>query len=96
MPTGKPAWLAVDLADASRTAAFGDFTGRSYASASGDEHGLMPAALPRYVVEAIEDKAMFRDLSRPPGVVYRVTGIGFGPRRDIQAVVQMLYRKKKE
>ncbi|MGI4777526.1 MAG: pilus assembly PilX family protein [Janthinobacterium lividum] len=94
--SGKPAWQTVDLADSARTAAFGEFTGRSFATASGDARGLMPAALPRYVVEAIEDKELFRDLSRPPGLVYRVTAMGFGPRRDIQAVVQMLYRKKKE
>ncbi|RZL52316.1 MAG: hypothetical protein EOP70_16825 [Variovorax sp.] len=93
---GRPAWQTVDLSDNARTAAFGEFTGRSFASASGDGHGVMPAALPRYVVEAIEDREPFRDLSKPPGLVYRVTAMGFGPRRDIQAVVQMVYRKRKD
>ena len=26
------------------------------------------------------------------GSLYRVTGIGFGPRRDVQAVLQTVYR----
>ena len=92
--SGKPAWQTVDLADETRTAAFGQFTGRAFATAAGNERGLMPAVPPRYIVEALEDKQPFRDLTKPSGVVYRVTALGFGSRRDIQAVVQMLYRKK--
>lgn len=94
--SGKPAWQTVDLADSSRTAAFGQFTGRAFVTAAGAERGLMPAAPPRYIVEALEDHELFRDLTRPPSLVYRVTAMGFGTRRDIQAVVQMLYRKKKD
>ncbi|MDB5877778.1 MAG: hypothetical protein JWQ41_1192 [Variovorax sp.] len=94
--TGKPAWQTVDLADETRTAAFGQFTARTFATAAGNERGLMPAVPPRYIVEALEDKPLFRDLTQPSGVVYRVTALGFGSRRDIQAVVQMLYRKKKD
>ena len=94
--SGKPAWQTVDLADETRTAAFGQFTARTFATAAGNERGLMPAVPPRYIVEALEDKQLFRDLTQPSGVVYRVTALGFGSRRDIQAVVQMLYRKKKD
>lgn len=94
--SGKPAWQTVDLADETRTAAFGQFTARAFATAAGNERGLMPALPPRYIVEALEDRQLFRDLTQPPDVVYRVTAMGFGSRSDIQAVVQMLYRKKKD
>ncbi|MGJ7579070.1 pilus assembly protein [Variovorax sp. RHLX14] len=93
---GKPVWQTVDLADESRTATFGQFTGRAFATAAGNEHGLMPAVPPRYIIEALEDRQLFRDLTQPSGLVYRVTALGFGSRQDIQAVVQMLYRKKKD
>ena len=93
---GKPVWQTVDLADDDRTVAFGQFTGRAFVTAGGAERGLMPAAPPRYIVEALEDKELFRDLTMPPGRVYRVTAMGIGTRQDIQAVVQLLYRKKKD
>ena len=93
---GKPVWQTVDLTDEARTVAFGQFTGRSFVTAAGSARGLMPAAPPRYIVEALEDKEMFSDLTKPAGLVYRVTSMGFGTRRDIQAVVQLLYRKKKD
>ena len=94
--TGKPVWQTVDLADETRTAGFGEFTGRSFPTAAGASRGLMPATRPRYIVEAIEDAELFRDLAKPPGLAYRITAMGFGPRPDIQAVVQLLYRKKKD
>ena len=93
---GKPVWQTVDLADATRTASFGQFTGRTFAAAGGKERGLMPETPPRYIVEALEDHELFQDLTKPPSLVYRATAMGFGSRRDIQAVVQMLYRKKKD
>jgi type IV pilus assembly protein PilX len=87
--TGKPAWLTVDLAAGSRAAEFGQFTGRDFAAGG---PGIKPAAKPRYVMEPIRDPAD-RDLgSSSPKYIYRVTAMGFGPRPDIQAVVQMIYR----
>lgn len=92
--SGKPAWLTVDFTDTSSsgtTVAFGTFTGRSFAVGT---LGAQPVAAPRYVVEAIPDQgAASRDKTAPElNFVYRVTSMGFGPREDIQAVVQMVYR----
>lgn len=88
---GKPAWLAVDFTVTSggaKTAAFGDFTSRAFAAGS---TGVQPAKKPRYVVEPIPDPGN-RDLSAPSSYLYRVTAMGFGPRDDIQAVTQIIYR----
>ncbi|VTY39398.1 Uncharacterised protein [Xylophilus ampelinus] len=99
--TGKPVWLAVDFTDSSssaRSAAFGDFTQRTFEAAlSGDGLGLMPARKPRYLIEVLPDAdaGQFLDAqAAAPKPVYRVTAMGFGPRPDIQAVVQMIYRKE--
>jgi type IV pilus assembly protein PilX len=93
---GKPVWQEIDFTDAARTAGFGEFTGRSFASGAGDERGMRPALAPRYIVEAVDDRELLSDLSTPPTPVYRITVMGFGPRRDIQAVLQTLYRKRKD
>lgn len=95
--TGKPAWVAVDFnatGNAAPTAEYGDFTGRTF-TAGGP--GIQPARRPRYVIEPIEDKAGIGAAGRNlgadnPKYVFRVTSMGFGPRADIQAVVQMIYR----
>ena len=91
--SGKPAWLAVDFTlttgSSVATTAFGDFTGRSFSYGT---TGIQPSKKPRYVVEPIRDQG-YRDLGDPePHYVYRVTAMGFGPRDDIQAVMQMIYR----
>jgi type IV pilus assembly protein PilX len=89
--TGKPAWLTVDFTNTSssaRTAVFGQFTNRSFASGS---LGIQPSKPPRYIIEPIPDP----DRDQSSGVttyIYRVTAMGFGPRDDIQAVLQMIYR----
>ena len=93
--TGKPVWLTVNFTDTSSSAPtteFGAFTGRSFASGS---NGIMPRRKPRYVIEAIPDTAVHGDASigAPAKYVYRVTAMGFGPRDDIQAVTQMIFRK---
>jgi type IV pilus assembly protein PilX len=95
--TGKPAWITADfdLSDSEAVAAvYGDFTGRTFAAGGS---GIQPARKPRYVIEAIPDKAGTGSASRnlgldDPKYVFRVTSMGFGPRADIQAVVQMIYR----
>jgi type IV pilus assembly protein PilX len=98
--TGKPAWLTVDFTvdtATARTTALGTFTGRGFASvvAGGQALGVQPAKTPRYIIEPIAD-VLERDLGtgtgKPPSYVYRVTAMGFGPRADIQAMTQMLYR----
>lgn len=90
--TGKPAWLTVDFENISSSApsvAYGTYTGRTFQFGNS---GVQPAAAPRYIVELIRDPGE-RDLgSTEAKFIYRVTAMGFGPRTDVQAVVQMLYR----
>ncbi|MES2533093.1 MAG: PilX N-terminal domain-containing pilus assembly protein [Pseudomonadota bacterium] len=97
---GQPVWLTVDFVAPqarSRTVSFGEFTGRSFAAADADGgNGLMPALKPRYIIEAVPDGEVFADLRRKTGYVYRVTALGFGPRQDVQALLQMVYRKKRD
>lgn len=90
--TGKPAWLTVDFTVVGNNAAttpFGLFTGRSFASGA---TGIQPSKPPRYVIEPIEDPVN-RDLTGGNlSYIYRVTAMGFGPRGDIQAMTQIIYR----
>lgn len=91
--TGKPAWLLADFTNDDNDApstAFGDFTGRTFAAGN---VGVQPAKVPRYIIEPISDP-LNRDktFDKPPTFIYRVTAMGFGPRDDIQAVTQILYR----
>jgi type IV pilus assembly protein PilX len=93
--TGRPVWLTAnfDFSDSSSGApstAYGTFTGRTFAAGS---TGIQPFQSPRYVIEAIRDPAHRDSGDLSPRYVYRVTAIGFGPRKDIQAVMQMIYRK---
>jgi type IV pilus assembly protein PilX len=87
--TSKQAWLTADFTAAGSSAAttqFGAFTGRSFAAGA---PGIQPAKAPRYIIELVPDPV--GDMSNPT-YLYRVTAMGFGPRADIQAVLQMLYR----
>lgn len=84
--SGKPAWLTVDFTNTAAnapTTAFGSFSGRAFKSGN---LGIQPAQAPRYIIELVEDPLDKKS------VVYRVTAMGFGPRTDIQAMVQMIYR----
>jgi type IV pilus assembly protein PilX len=88
----KPAWLTADFTDTSTkapTTALGTYTGRTFASGA---VGVQPSKAPRYVIEPIPDPADPDLSSNPPLYVYRVTAMGFGPRDEIQAVIQMIYR----
>jgi len=91
--TGKPTWLTVDFTTTGNTAqttGFGDKTGRSFPSGGA---GTQPAKAPRYVIEPVVATPFLGDASNMEReVVYRVTVMGFGPRADIQSVLQMLYR----
>lgn len=93
---GKPAWLTVDF-DATGAGApttqYGTFTGRTFAAGTA---GVQPARPPRYVIEPIIDQSGGGS-SRDTGLqerkyVYRVTALGYGPRQNIQAVLQMTVR----
>lgn len=97
--SGKPSWLTVNFETTGSSAAtteYGAFTGRTFAAGG---TGFQPSKRPRYVVEAIPDNfgkgSPCRDVTTAASCsayVYRVTAMGFGPRDDIQAVLQMVYR----
>lgn len=89
--TGKPAWLTENFTDTSSSAttvAFGTFTGANFDTG---EIGVQPAQAPRYIIEPVWARTGDA-ASSDRELLYRVTAMGFGPRIDIQAVVQMLYR----
>ena len=90
------------------TVALGTFTGRVFAQANdANGVGSQPALAPRYVVEDVTsaDASAIGNMvgsgyasaggsgtRASSGRVFRVTALGFGPRSDIQAVVQAIYR----
>lgn len=91
----KPVWYAgtVDFTDDSTSATtvpFGKFTGRTLSTG---ESGIRPEALPRYIIEIIPDGTPGLNATTKP-TLYRVTAMGFGPRKSTQAVVQMILRKE--
>jgi type IV pilus assembly protein PilX len=93
--TAKPMWARVDFLDTSTSAPtvrFGEFTGRSFDAGS----GIRPARAPRYIIELIDDQAQGNNAAggQVPKM-YRVTAMGFGPRVDVQVVLQMVFRKEK-
>ena len=90
--SGKPAWLTVDftIKDSSApTVEYGTFTNGAFAAGG---LGVQPAQKPRYVVEVIPDPGERDAGSTDSKYIFRVTAMGFGPRSEIQAVLQMLYR----
>ncbi len=88
----EPAWLAVDFnttGSGAHTVKYGEFTNRQFPAGG---LGIQSNKEPRYVVELFPDP-QDRDRSKPPSnYIFRVTSMGFGPRADIQAVTQMMYR----
>lgn len=91
--TGKAVWYGVDFTDESanaKTVQFGEFTGRSLSTGN---TGVQPAMRPRYIIEALPDLNPGGSASVQK-VLYRVTAMGFGPRKETQAVVQMYFRKE--
>lgn len=90
---GIPTWLAVDfVSEKSPSVEFGDFTARKFDAGS---LGIKPVRKPRYIIESILDTGTYGNAAYGADInyTYRVTAIGFGPREDIQAVTQMLFRK---
>lgn len=104
--SGKPVWLTVDFEAPTANAPYmtlGGKTTRTIANNTGS--GIQPAFAPRYIVEWLPDKnvgkAVGLETSRGKAAgsiaaqrLYRVTAMGFGPRPDIQTVLQMVYRKE--
>lgn len=105
MPTWLTVDFMDDSADAP-SVALGTYTGRTFQSAGNAVGiGVQPAFAPRYVIEYIDidlsdpsggqttaqqQSSISRDIEGLK--LYRVTSIGFGPRSDIQAVLQTIYR----
>jgi type IV pilus assembly protein PilX len=91
----KSIWYSVDFTDetnAAKTAKFGEFTGRTLPS--GDT-GTRSEIAPRYIIEIIPDAtAGASSSSTAPKALYRITSMGFGPRKETQAVLQMIFRKE--
>ena len=91
--SGKPVWLSVDLNDTNGPAVtYGSFAGRTF---DAGDSGLKPSQAPQYIIELIDDTAARGDASigRERKYIYRITSMGFGPRSDIQAVTQSIFRK---
>ena len=90
----KPVWYQVDFTDESanaKTVKFGEFTGREFAVGA---TGIRPEIAPRYIVEGIDDRTPATSLSdRSKPVLYRITAMGFGPRKKTQIVLQVVFRK---
>jgi type IV pilus assembly protein PilX len=94
--SAQPLWATVDFLDTSSSAPtvkFGTFTGREFAAGPS---GVRPEREPRYIVELIDDAAYGKNASGgKTDKMYRITAIGFGPRSDIQVVLQIAFRKEK-
>ena len=93
--TAKPVWATVDFLDTNastaRSVEFGAFTGRVFKAGS---TGIQPELAPRYIIEVIDDAGIGGDVSARPKM-YRITAIGFGPRKEVQVVMQTGFRKEK-
>lgn len=107
--TGKPAWLDVDIASAATTTAsaqFGQFTGAIFQSGSS---GVRPAQAPRYIIEKLDslsgaanapagtEVGLTRSgVTKAGGTMYRITAVGFGPRTEVQSVLQTIFRREQQ
>lgn len=90
----KAVWYQIDFTNRNPATApsveLGEFTGRAYPVVTVNGK---PAALPRYIIEAIPDQSPGFN-ARTPRLLHRVTAMGFGPSQDTQAVLQMVFRKE--
>jgi Tfp pilus assembly protein PilX len=88
-----PAWLAAELSDAAGSAAvsipYGKFTGAALPAGS----GVLPARVPRYIIELMPLASAGEDAGERDGNFYRITAIGFGTRDTTHVVLQSFYRK---
>ena len=85
-----PAWLKVDFSDTSgsaKTVEFGKFTGREFPVGTA---GIQPSKKPRYIIELLVKGT--KTVSEDDMPYFRITAMGFGPRPDIQVILQIVYR----
>jgi type IV pilus assembly protein PilX len=91
----KPVWASADFLDESGSAptvAYGTYTGRAFDAGSS---GVKPARLPRYLIEWVPDTTpLLNASSGSKPIMYRVTAMGFGPRDDVQVVLQIAFKKE--
>jgi type IV pilus assembly protein PilX len=92
-PGATPVWATVDfLATSSpRSVKFGAMTNRDFSSGA---TGIQPELPPRYVIEVLKDELLFTKAEDATKYLYRITAIGFGPRKEVQAVLQTIFRKE--
>lgn len=87
-----PTWQSIDFADTTaltvHTVPYGRFTGQVFAVGA----GALPAQLPRYAIELMDDKSISA-VAGKPAYFYRITAIGFGAHEATQVVLQTVYRK---
>lgn len=94
----KPVWATVNFLDDTDTAPsveYGTFTGRQFDAASA---GIKPELPPRYIIELVEDTEPGTDASAQAErmrKMYRITAIGFGPKKEVQVLMQIAFRKEK-
>jgi len=92
---GKPVWASVDFLDDGATAttvAYGQYTGRSFDFGG---VGVKPSRAPRYLIEWVPDTTpMGNASSGAKPIMYRITAMGFGPRDDVQVVLQIAFKKE--
>lgn len=88
-----PIWQTVNFEDTSANApsvAYGTFTGNRFATGA----GLLPARLPRYIIEPMQLTIEGASASAPGKVpFYRITAVGFGPNPAVRVMLQTFYYK---
>jgi type IV pilus assembly protein PilX len=93
--SSKPVWLTVNFTAKTNEAHYvtiGEFTDRKVKFSK----GIQPALEPRYIVEIVPDSTVGTELGlkAKKKTLHRITAMGFGPRDDIQTVLQTVYRKE--
>lgn len=92
----KPVWATVDFLATGNTAPtveFGTYTGRVFDAGA---TGVRPERKPRYIIELVDDAGPGGNAAGgKTAKMYRITAMGFGPRSDIQVVMQIAFRKEK-
>ncbi len=86
------AWRQIDFLSAGTHTAnsvpYGKFTGQLFQYGS----GLLPARLPRYVIELMPHRKAGASAEQTD-YLYRITAVGFGVRETTQIALQTFYRK---
>jgi type IV pilus assembly protein PilX len=71
---------------------FGTFTGHQFAFGG---VGVQPARKPSYIIETVPDTRPGLQVGGQ-ALMYRITAVGFGPREDVQVMLQTAFKKDKK